>query len=195
MGLSACSYTDVTKIDIRPGSTYENPMKSLLFACLMPLLAAVAADAPASFKVSDYTFERPANWESVPPASSMRKAQLRVRAEKGDGADVVFFHFGPGDGGGTKANIDRWLAQFTDAKDPKVANEAVGTHKVIYVSTRGSYSGGMPGQDGARFKDYALLGAIIESDTGNVFIKMTGPEKVVKSAEADFRKMVTNALK
>ena len=40
-----------------------------------------------------------------------------------------------------------------------------------------------------------LNGAIIESPDGNVFIKMTGPAPLVKTATADFKKMVESAAK
>jgi hypothetical protein len=42
---------------------------------------------------------------------------------------------------------------------------------------------------------YALCGAILESPDGNVFVKMAGPEAVVKSASEAFKKMVSEAAK
>jgi hypothetical protein len=42
---------------------------------------------------------------------------------------------------------------------------------------------------------YALCGAILESSEGNVFIKMTGPEGIVKSSSEAFKKMVSEAAK
>jgi hypothetical protein len=43
--------------------------------------------------------------------------------------------------------------------------------------------------------NYALVGAIIEAGEGDVFVKMTGPKALAKSATADFKKMVESALK
>jgi hypothetical protein len=169
-------------------------MKYLWLAMLFPALC-LAADS-STFQVGDFTFTKPAKWESVQPASPMRKAQLRVPGAKaGEGADVVFFHFGAGGGGGTQANIDRWFAQFRDAKDMKSEKTKIGKTGVIFASTHGTYLGGMPGGAPQAFENYALLGAIIESTAGNIFIKMTGPAAVVKSADADFRKMIEGALK
>ena len=170
-------------------------MKALCLALLLPVLAAVAAEAPASFKVGAFTFKRPEKWQHIEPSSPMRKAQLRVPAEKGEGADVIFFHFGPGNGGGTQANVDRWLMQFKDVKGKKVSDTKIGQHKVTYVQTEGTYSGGMPGAAPQDLKGYALLGAIVESDEGSVFIKMTGPAPVVQGGDGEFRKMVEGALK
>src|SRR5205085_2132966 len=107
-------------------------MKSIMLALLLPVVAALAADAPAKFEVGSLSFKTPEKWESVRPMSSMRKAQLRVPGDAGAG-EVIFFHFGPGDGGGTQSNIERWLNQFKDAQDKKVTDEKVGGRKVIYV--------------------------------------------------------------
>ena len=76
-----------------------------------------------------------------------------------------------------------------------MSDKTIGGRKVIYVTTEGTYSGGMPGQPSAELKDHALLGAIVESPNGNVFVKMTGPVSTVKAADSDFRKMVEGAVK
>ena len=174
-------------------------MKTLLRTIALLIVAACvsnAADAPATFKVSEFTFKRPGQWEWVSATSMMRKAQLRVPdPAKKDPGEVVFFHFGPGDGGGTKANVERWFGQFQEAKNKKSEEVKVGNRKVTYVRTEGTYSSGMPGQPAVPKANYALRGAIIESDQGNVFVKMTGPAPLVASAEGDFKQMVESALK
>src|SRR3954471_8737701 len=104
-------------------------MKLTSLALLFSVMSLLAADAPATFKAGEFTFTRPVKWEWAPASSAMRKAQLRVPAAKGDGADVVFFYFGEGGGGGTQANVDRWLNQFKDAHDKKITDGKTGTHK------------------------------------------------------------------
>ena len=168
---------------------------SLLLFCAI----SVRAEAPATFKVSEFTFTRPANWEWVETTSSMRKAQLKVPDAKGKaGADVIFFHFGKGDGGGTKANVERWLGQFKEPRNQiqaRTEDVTIGKHKVTYVQAQGTYLSGMPGGAQTPMTDYALSGAIIEADEGNIFIRMTGPKELVSSATADFKKMIEGALK
>ena len=158
-----------------------------------------AADAPATFKVSEFTFTRPAGWEWVESTSQMRKAELKVVDTKTKAkAEVVFYHFGAGGAGGTQANVDRWFGQFTEPRDKiqaKTAEVKVGDHKVTYVSAEGTYKSGMPGGPQTPMPNYALLGAIIEADGGSVFVKMTGPKELTKSAEPEFKKMVEGALK
>jgi hypothetical protein len=157
-----------------------------------------AAEAPATFKVSEFTFTRPAAWEWVESASPMRKAQLKVNSEdKKSSAEVVFFHFGQGQGGDTKANIDRWFSQFEGPREklnPKTEEKTVAGRKVTYVHAEGTYLDGPPfGQKTPR-PGYALLGAILESEEGNVFVKFTGPSALTKSSQAAFQKMVESAL-
>ena len=158
-----------------------------------------AADAPATFKVSEFTFTRPPKWEWVESTSSMRKAELKVVDEKTKAkAEVVFYHFGQGGAGGTQANVDRWLGQFVEPRNKinaKTEEATVGKQKVTYVSAEGTYKSGMPGGPQTPMPDYALLGAIIEGAEGSVFVKMTGPKELTKAATADFKKMVESALK
>ena len=178
----------------------DSTMKTRSFCLAIGLLWAVGSwAAEASFKVSEFSFTPPTGWESVPVASQMRKAQLKVVDSKTkEAADVIFFHFGQGDGGGTKANVERWLSQFQEPRDKinaKSEEVTVGKHKVTYVQAEGTYMSGMPGAASTPMADYGLLGAIIESDQGNVFIRMTGPKKLVKASQKDFKKMVEGAVK
>lgn len=158
-----------------------------------------AADV-ATFKVGDITFTRPDKWEAVPPATSMRAAQFKVTDADGKtSAEVAFFQFGPGGAGGVKANEERWLGQFDAPRDQinaKVEEVTIGKTKVTYVSAEGTYRSGMPGGPTTPMPDYGLMGAMIGSDGENIiFIKMTGPMGLVKSATPDFKKMVESGLK
>jgi hypothetical protein len=171
---------------------------ALAFACCRSN-SLHAAEAPATFKVSEFTFARPAGWEWVASASPMRKAELKVvDAKTKTEAEVVFYHFGPGNAGGTQANVERWFRQFEEPREKinaKTEEATVGKHKVTYVSAEGTYKSGMPGGAQTPMPNYALAGAIIEAEQGSVFVKLTGPKELTKSATADFRKMVEGALK
>jgi hypothetical protein len=163
------------------------------------LLALEAMAAAKPFKVGEFTFTVPEKWEWVETTSSMRKAQLKVTGtDKKDAAEVIFFHFGPGNGGGTQANVDRWLGQFKEPKDKinsKVNEATVNNRKVTYVQAEGTYMSGMPGGPKTEQPNSMLLGAILESDEGSVFIRMTGPAALVKGSKDSFTQMVEGALK
>lgn len=168
---------------------------SILFAACCFAATSSKAEAPATFNVGEFAFTRPAKWEWVEVSSPMRKAQLKVTAGK-ENADVVFFQFGPGPAGGTKANVNRWLRQF-DPRDsePKVEDKTVGKTKITYVEVEGTYHSGMPGGPLTPVPDSALMGAIMESEDGSVFVKMTGPKALVKASIADFKKMIESGPK
>ena len=176
-------------------------IKSLLWASILiaPAFGAVAADAPATFKVGEFNFKRPDKWEWVEVTSAMRKAQLKVISpDKKENAEVIFFHFGQGGGGDVKANVDRWLGQFQEPKDKlksKVEEVTVGKRKLTYVQAEGTYKSGMPGGPTTPQPNSSLLGAIIESDAGNVFVRMTGHTALVKASTDEFKKMVEGAVK
>src|SRR3989441_9591655 len=138
------------------------------FASITFLAAALpdhAAEAPGTFKVGEFTFTRPEGWEWVETTSSMRKAQLKVPGPDGkQSAEVVFFYFGPGNGGGTQANVERWLGQFQEPKEKinsKVEEATVNKRKVTYVQAEGTYLSGMPGGPRTPQLNSMLLGAKI----------------------------------
>src|ERR1041385_6649704 len=120
-----------------------------LIVCLALCALISSAETPSTFKVSEFTFTRPASWEWVETSSAMRKAQLKITDAKSKGsADVIFFHFGQGDGGGTKANVERWFNQFKEPREQikaKSEETTIGKHKVTFVEAEGTYLSGMPG--------------------------------------------------
>ncbi len=168
-------------------------MKSLLFTCLFFVASTLFALDPVEFQVGGFSFARPSGWGWVVPTSSMRKAQLEVVGEGGAKADVTFFHFGAGQGGGVQANVDRWFGQFQNAKTAQ--NEAtLGGVRVVFVQAAGTFSSGMPGGPTTPLANYALRGAILEDkEKGDVFVKMTGPASLVESAWVAFEGMVNAA--
>ncbi|HET6409127.1 MAG TPA: hypothetical protein VFG14_14660 [Chthoniobacteraceae bacterium] len=161
----------------------------------------VRADAPADFEVGAFKFQRPAawGWIEVPEGMrSMRKAQIAVPGKDGGKpAEIIFYHFGAGQGGDTQANVSRWVAQFSEKTTPEKieSKDAAGT-KATFVSVAGTYQSGMPMGPKTPMTGYALLGAILEdSEGGSVFVKMTGPEAVVKEATPAFNEFITAAKK
>jgi hypothetical protein len=170
--------------------------RSLFLVLALLNSRASSAEAPATFKAGEFTFTRPVKWEWVEVSSSMRKAQLRISdPQKKESAEIVFFE---GMGGGTKANVDRWLSSFQEPKDKisaKVEEATIAGKKVTFVQAEGTYLSGMPGGPKTPQANYALAGAIIESPLGPVFIRMTGPAGLVKSTLAEFRSFVESGVK
>lgn len=169
-----------------------------LFLSLLCAFATTIYGADDSFKAGSFTFQKPANFKLKSHGSGMRAAELEYAGAGGKTADAIFYFFGQGQGGGTQANVDRWLGSFQEPKDKinsKVDKKKVGAGEVTYVEAEGTYMSGMPGGPKTPQPGSKLLGAIIESPNGNVFVRMTGPAETVKAADGDFRKMIESAFK
>lgn len=159
------------------------------------LLSAAVALSAEPLKVGPFAFVVPSGWKSVAPSSPMRKAQLEI-AKGSEKAEVTFFHFDAGQGGSVTDNVTRWFNQFPGSEGKqKTETLQAGSVKVTFATTEGTFDSGMPGGHTTPKSGYALYGAILESSTGNVFVKMTGPEALVKASGDAFKKMVTDAAK
>jgi hypothetical protein len=129
--------------------------------------------------------------------SSMRLATYAIPGTGGaEGAQCAVFYFGPGQGGGTSANIDRWIDEFADPKTPERTSKTVNGMPVSFVRVKGTYvaHAGMGGDTGSH-PDHELYGAIVEAPSGAVFFKLTGPAKTVDAAAADFDHMLGSLKK
>ena len=135
----------------------------------------------------------PANW-SKGEARPMRLATYGIPAQGGDaeGAECAVFYFGPNQGGGAAENMDRWVGQFEHPSEPDRAKAMVAGFQVWRVHVTGDYlapSGPMMQSSGTK-QGYALLGAIVEGPAGNVFFKITGPQKTVNAAKREFEDLL-----
>lgn len=168
---------------------------ALLFALAFPALSLLQAADPVSFQVGSFSFVRPEGWTWVNPTSTMRKAELSVPGEP-EAAEVTFFHFGAGQGGSVDANLQRWLGQFSgsvEELDALQAKQEISGTTVHLIQAKGTFLSGMPGQPTTPKEGFALRGAILESTSGDVYVKMTGPAAVVSGAADAFDRLVLDA--
>ncbi|WP_437668533.1 hypothetical protein [Sorangium sp. So ce131] len=178
-------------------STPEAPATSKPAAPAQTAPAAPAQTAPAAAQPAggELAWDAPASFETAPNPNSMRKATYKIKRAAGDAEDAELSVSQAG--GSVDANITRWVGQFAEksADSPKRSEVKVNDIKVTVVEVRGTFSGsGMPGMPASAPKPaYALLGAIAETPSGELwFFKMTGPEKTVTGARADFDKLVNS---
>ena len=145
----------------------------------------------------------PPRWEVQPPRT-MRVATYLIpkSAEDDEPGECAVFYFGRGQGGGVDLNLQRWREQFeTDTGGQPTLAQGTSTTNglaVTTVSLAGTYlaSMGPMFQSGAVKKPgYRMLGAIIEAPEGNVFVKLTGPEKTVLSADGEFQAFLNSLRK
>lgn len=145
----------------------------------------------------------PNGWVREEPTSNMRKAQFRLPKVEGDGEDasMVVYYFGAGQGGTVQMNIDRWCSQFEqpDGSDSKEAmhqsSRYVNDLGVTEIDLSGTFvAETFPGSgEHVNKPGYRMLAAIISSDHGPYFCKLTGPEKTVEHWSKSFTEYVSSA--
>ena len=138
------------------------------------------------------TWVDPTAWKLSPRKSPMRKATYVVPRSGADAEDgeLAVFYFGPGQGGGVDANVDRWVKQFKGVPPDKVKRadrQANGLVQHTVEITSGTFDGSTMAGTPAKPKDnYGLLGAIVSAPGGSYFFKLTGPSATVQAARKDF---------
>jgi hypothetical protein len=143
------------------------------------------------------TWEKPAAWTDQGPRS-MRLATYSVPASGGAGTtECAVYYFGPGQGGGTDANLDRWVGEFENPGSPERSSGTINGIRVSRVRVKGTYRAhaGMGQDEAPAAANHELLGAIAEGPGGSVFFKLTGPASTVDAAYADFDRMVRSVKK
>lgn len=151
------------------------------------------AAKPIEMKLKTLTLKVPATWQESDIQSSMRLTTLNIPAiEKGgEKAELAVFNFAGG-GGGLKQNIERWIGQFSaEGRKSKVTKGKAGDEEYHLLELSGTYnkSVGPPiMRKTAPVKNQRMLGAIVTVGSEVYYLKLTGPDAVVKEAANDFRK-------
>lgn len=171
--------------------------------------ATPAANATAAAPETVSIFETgklvvPAAIKRVKPANNIVEHEFEASLGEGDQAPTARVTLMPAMGG-VKANIDRWIGQFSgpQRKVSETKQTTSGQWDVYVVKVSGQYAermGGGPFAGGrlVRHDDYAMLGAILVAPQGEFprrreyFVKMIGPEAVINAHEDAFKTMVNS---
>lgn len=156
-----------------------------------PAPNAPAPNAAAPNPQATVLWTAPKDWKEMPPRP-MRKTTYQADGKSGP-VEIAVFYFGPGDGGGVDANIDRWVGQFQDLpKDAaKRSENKVGELTVHDVRVeKGTFASGMPGGPAKSEEGWGMHAAVVETPAGNYFFKMIGPAATVTEQEANFTSLL-----
>jgi hypothetical protein len=142
----------------------------------------------------------PPGWKSE-GSTPMRVATYLLPTGPNDKAECAVYFFGQGKGGTVDANMDRWKGQLVDAAgQPSKANiqkKTIHGLPVTTIDSTGNYTG-MGGPMNASptvHANYRLLGAIVEGPEGNIFVKFTGPAKLIAMNQKNFEQMIASFQK
>lgn len=172
-------------------------MRNVLSGFVVAALAASAVTLIAE-SAAGVRWTAPAGWKAE-AARPMRAATYSIPLAAGDDgiAECVVNYFGPGQGGGVDANIERWRGQVLSADGkPAVAkiDKRTGRIPITTIDSTGTYTGmGGPMSGGSKpVPGYRLIGAIVEGPGGSVFFKLTGPAKTVAAQQKDFEQLLAS---
>lgn len=174
-----------------------------LCACTLVLLGSMstvrAEEESKSEKVDVFgaAITVPGEFKRVQPKSRILQHEFQAKAGEGDDSATARLTMMAA-GGDVAANVKRWKGQFTGGAPDKqkVAEMKVGDWTVHMVDVSGSFAermGGGPFAGGkvVNRKDYAMVGAILVQPEGRkYFLKLIGPESVIKANREAFVKMV-----
>ena len=135
-------------------------------------------------------YETPEGWTEG-TKSMMRDINMTF-GENGEGECYVARL--PGAGGGLTANVNRWRGQMgaeplTEEEIAALPQKSLFGQPASFMSVDGDFTG-MGG--GGTKSDYRLLGVILSSDAGAVFVKMTGPRALVEANTKAFDQFVAS---
>lgn len=164
------------------------PRTILLLAFLFVHALTAVAD-PLNFMIGPLTFVRPPEWKwKEPDVFTKASAELQVINSTNQAEAQVMFSFSPS----TPADVmKRWKGYF--AEPPPVEWKTTTNHIQRFTITYLTVTGTQRSKAKVR-ADYSLVGAIIETEKGNVYGRLLGPKNMVQELTVEFKKMVETAL-
>lgn len=159
-----------------------------------------AEDAkPTKIELGPYSLQAPAAWKKKEPANRIIAFEFAAPAAEGDKTDGRMTIMAAG--GSVEQNIERWYGQFSQADGTATADKAKVEKKTIadqpvhIVDISGVFKDQAgPFAPAVMREDYRMLGAIIETKQGSIFLKFYGPKATIAKHEEGFKEMV-NSLK
>ncbi|MEZ5325347.1 MAG: hypothetical protein R3F19_09810 [Verrucomicrobiales bacterium] len=166
---------------------------TLGFVCTLAQ-SGLADESATTLKVGKFTFSGDKSWAVKSAPRTMSAGGFTLTGE-GEKLDADFYYFGKGQGGTTEANIARWQGQFKEKPEPKKETLTFGEQKVHIIKLEGTFLEGPPFGQKKEVKGQAMLGAIVESGDGHVFVKMTGAKKAIEAAAEAFKALCSSPFK
>ncbi|MBX3413011.1 MAG: hypothetical protein KF708_10015 [Pirellulales bacterium] len=156
-----------------------------------------AADDEHVLDLGAVSLNAPEKWVRKMPKSRIVAYEFAAPAAEGDDAEGRFTIMAAG--GGVKANLERWYGQFTQPDGGSTADRAKNSEKkvagqdVYLVDIAGTYldkpSPFAPGPAIER-ENYRMLGAVIATQNGDIYLKFYGPAKTIETQSKAFQEMV-----
>jgi gluconolactonase len=168
-----------------------NPLRAAAFLTTALVCAVSAAQETTDVTVDKLKFTVPRAWKQEEPSNSLRLAQFKIPAVKGD-AEPAELVVSPPIGGTARQNIERWIAQFEPAgRTSKMTKGTSPQGEYLFVELSGTFKkpDGPPILGRSKpAPGYRMYGVILTvKGGGNYFLKLTGPDKTVAAQSEALR--------
>ncbi len=155
-----------------------------------PPTESATSDSNPAGRGGELVWTNPPGWIELPP-TEMRYANLQPAGNPDAECSLSVL---PGVVGGVTSNVNRWRKQFGLAEQDEAAIAALPSQPLLKLDARrveleGEYAG-MGG--GPRKPGFALIGLIAGFADKMLFVKMTGPKRVVDAERAHFDDFVAS---
>mgnify|MGYP001178655035 CR=1 FL=1 len=157
-----------------------------IFYCFLIVFALVQAITVQTRKSLE--FDQPEGWIEGIPRGPLRVAEFTLPKIRGDAEDasVVIFYFGQ-EGGSIDDNLERWISQIEQPDGRPSQEIAVSTTfevkglPVTVLDVHGTYIAPVRPGSSMRYnkKNFYLKAAVVETNNGPYFFKLTGPAQTV----------------
>jgi len=157
-----------------------------------------AGDPAATGQDPGITWQAPPRWvEELATGMRLATYVIPAPASGGEGARCAVYYFGPGQGGGSDANVERWIGEFENPSEPVRRVSEVRGLKVSRVEVTGTYRAHADPAQGSSgpSSGWTLIGAIVEGPNGTVFFKLTGPSRSAAPAAKEFDGLLASIRK
>lgn len=139
-------------------------------------------------ELANFTMSIPEGWKQEAPSSRMRVAQLYIEEASNNKITVFFF----GSQEMVDENIQRWREQFTredDFKEMTLTNNSISAVKIIGTFKKKDFP---MATDYTETPGYGTLAAIVPSNMGPYYFKLSAPKEIIEAEEASFIEMMNS---
>lgn len=139
-------------------------------------------------ELANFSLSIPNGWKQEAPSSRMRVAQLFF--EEAPNHKIAVFFFGSQDM--VDENIKRWRDQFTKEdgfKELSIDKNTISAVKIMGTFKKKDFP---MATDYTEAPDYGTLAAIIPSNMGPYYFKLSAPKEIIEAEEENFIKMLNS---
>lgn len=139
-------------------------------------------------KLANISLSLPEGWKQVQPSSQMRMAEIKLDAHPD--YEIAVFYFG--EQNMTEANIERWKGQYTQLDTYEELESSIENMTAVKLEGTFKLKPFPMAQDFKEVPGYATLAAIVPTQNGPYYLKVSGPQDIINAQVQHFMAMLNS---